>query len=356
MALPFFSKFLVFALVTSTLSVAGVDALVPPALVHTAVGAIAGSTGAIAAYPIDFVKSQLQTEEGRLKYKGGFDAAKDIIATSGPFALYKGLMVNVIGIAPEKTIKLSANSIVRGAMIGYFGYLPLAGEVCAGGIAGFSQVLVTNPLEVIKLKLQTSKMTVKDVMSQVHGIADLYQGAEACIARDVVFSAVLFPLYAHMKVAFAAAIVGGMGVSLESATFWADLLAGSFAAGPAALISTPADVVKTRLQQARSAIEDSEEQVLLGSTLADNDNQHHSQQVQVVSSDQLALVSGDLSKASFLDVMASIAKEEGPEVLFSGWFERVVRSVPQFGVTLCMFDLLTTLAINHGWLLEQVGH
>ena len=205
----------------------------PPALVHTAVGAIAGSTGAVAAYPIDFVKSQLQTEEGRRKYKGGFDAARDIVATSGPLALYRGLMVNVVGIAPEKTIKLSANSIVRGAILGHFGYLSIAGEVVAGGCAGLSQVLVTNPLEVVKLKLQTSQMSVKDVLSQLQSITDLYQGAGACIARDVVFSAVLFPMYAHVKVALAA---GLLGVGMESGTvdFLANLLAGSFAAAPAA--------------------------------------------------------------------------------------------------------------------------
>lgn len=228
-----------------------VDAMLvpPPAVVHTAVGAIAGSAGAIAAYPIDFVKSQLQTEEGRRKYKGGFDAAKDIIKTSphGPFALYKGLMVNVVGIAPEKTIKLSTNSIIRGALMGHLGYLPLVGEVAAGGFAGFTQVVVTNPLEVIKLKLQTSQMSLTDVISQLQGVADLYQGAGACIARDVMFSAVLFPLYAHLKVSLVTAL---MGVAPgESATFWANMLAGSFAAAPAAFISTPADVVKTRLRK-----------------------------------------------------------------------------------------------------------
>ena len=236
-------------LAANTLPVSKAMLVPPPSLIHTAVGAIAGSTGAIAVYPIDFVKSQLQTEEGRRKYKGGFDAAKDIIQTSphGPFALYKGLMVNVIGIAPEKTIKLSTNSIIRGALMGHFGYLPLAGEVAAGGFAGFTQVVVTNPLEVIKIKLQTSQMSFKDVMSQLQGVSDLYQGAGACIARDVMFSAVLFPLYAHLKVSLVAVL---MGVAPgESATFWANFLAGSFAAAPAALISTPADVVKTRLRK-----------------------------------------------------------------------------------------------------------
>lgn len=350
------SRFLVVAtllLVTTKRA----HALVPPALIHTAVGAIAGSTGAIAAYPIDYCKSQLQTEEGRLKYKGGFDVARDIITTSGPFALYRGLMVNVVGIAPEKTIKLSANRLVRAALLGHFGYLPLAGEVVAGGVAGFTQVLVTNPLEVVKLKLQTSQMTVKEVVSQLEGFADLYQGAGACIARDVVFSAVLFPVYAHSNVALAAAL---MGMGVDSASFWADLLAGSFAAAPAALISTPADVVKTRLQQARSEDVDSET-ALLGKLIKGDDNHdphHHAAvQMQFTSPSQLTMSTSPMKdEASFFVVMSSMAQDEGVEVLFSGWFERVVRSVPQFGVTLAMFDLLNTYAVNHGWLLEQAVH
>jgi len=376
---PFFSYYYYCCFICLSLALVvhliTTDALVlPPALVHTAVGAIAGSTGAIAAYPIDFVKSQLQTEEGRHKYKGGFDAAVDIVRTSpnGPFALYKGLWINVIGIAPEKTIKLSANSMMRGIVMSHFGYMPIAGEMAAGGFAGMMKVLVTNPLEVVKLKLQTSQMSVKDVFAQIQGVPDLYQGVGACIARDVIFSAILFPLYAHLKVALLAAAMTVMVVPGESAVFWANLLAGSFAAGPAALLSTPADVVKTRLQQAQNCVVQVEtypdsaiEQTFLASIQADNNEKTIQQQqqqqqqqqpvnVQVVSpSGQLAVQACiSLSDVSFLGVLDDLVQTEGPAVLFSGWLERVVRSVPQFGVTLAMFDLLNTYAIEQGWLLE----
>jgi Mitochondrial carrier protein len=347
-------------------------ALVPPALVHTAVGFLAGSSGAIAAYPIDYCKSVLQTEEGRAKYKGGFAVAADIVRSNGPFALYRGLWVNVVGIAPEKTIKLTANSMMRGFLTAQLGYLPLMGEVFAGGFAGATQVVVTNPLEVVKVKLQTSQMTVQEVLREVRGLADLYQGAGACIVRDVVFSAVLFPLYAHLKVAFLAVLLGiAPG---ESARFWADLLAGSIAAGPAAFIATPADVVKTRLQQARN--EDTLYSLPRGLAEANNavnagetSSIHRTattRQVRMAASSQVSAVTNthatehvDSSSAnnrtSFFHVTRDLVREEGPEVLFSGWFERVVRSVPQFGVTLAVYDLLNTYAISHGWLQEQVA-
>ena len=293
------------------------DALAP-FVVHTAVGAVAGSVGAFAAYPIDYVKSQLQTEAGRVKYKGGFDAAADIIKSGGPLALYRGVIVNIIGVAPEKTVKLGANSFLRGAIMAHCGYLPLAGEFIAGAFAGMTQVIVTNPLEVVKVKMQTSNMTVSEVMQQINGLKDLYNGAGACIARDMVFSAVLFPFYAHAKVLLLpvmTSLVGDHG----GPAFWSDLLAGSMAAGPAAFISTPADVIKTRIQQSRD--EDDEQLVF-------------------------AVDQG------FFQVGSVIVAQEGPAVLFSGCFERIVRSVPQFGVTLAMFDVLNDFAVDHGWLVS----
>lgn len=333
------------------LSLSVSEALVtPPAFTHASIGFLAGSAGAICAYPIDYVKSQLQTEEGRLKYRDGWHCAMDIVKTSpsGPLALYRGVLLNVIGVAPEKTIKLSVNTFARATLIAHFGYLSIMGEVIAGAAAGAAQVIVTNPLEVLKLKLQTSEMTIREVLGQIQGAGDLYQGVGACIARDITFSAILFPLYAHLKVMWAATLMSVAQGEGESITFWANLLAGSFAAGPAAFLATPADVVKTRLQQARKSLS---EMNLVDKVI--NSSDKIVPPIQIVYVDQLAVKGA--AAASFLDTMVLIANQEGPEVLFSGWFERVVRSVPQFGVTLAMYDLLNSLAIQHGWLLESAA-
>ena len=328
--------------------------MVPPSVVHTACGFVAGSAGAIAAYPIDFVKSQLQTEKGRAKYKSGIDAAVDIVKhePGGVFALYRGVGVNIVGIAPEKTIKLSVNNAVRAAIRAHFqGTLPLFGEVIAGGFAGMTQVTVTNPLEVVKVRMQTSDMTLKEVLGQLKSFGDFYQGAGACVVRDVMFSAILFPLYAHAKVAMAAFFVthasslatGGDDTAL---LFWANMIAGSMAAAPAAALSTPADVVKTRLQQAR---EGHNEILAIDSTTIDEDDLEELCVTTVtVAPDGSAAVGPTNCNTSFLQTVQSIVRDEGTSVLMSGWLERVVRSVPQFGVTLAVFDVLNTLAVQHG--------
>jgi hypothetical protein len=50
------------------------------------------------------------------------------------------------------------------------------------------------------------------------------------------------------------------------------------------------------------------------------------------------------------NVVQELIEEGGIPILFSGCFERVVRSAPQFGVTLAVFDVLNTMAMEHGWI------
>ena len=47
---------------------------------------------------------------------------------------------------------------------------------------------------------------------------------------------------------------------------------------------------------------------------------------------------------------AAIAADEGMDVLFDGALERVLRSAPQFAVTLSVADMLKAAAAAHGWL------
>jgi solute carrier family 25 aspartate/glutamate transporter 12/13 len=288
---------------------------IPSAVVHTAIGAFSGALGALSAYPFDMVKSQLQTDYGRKKYRGdGIAAATDIFQSSGPLGFYRGSLVNVAGIIPEKSIKLGMNDFFRMCFIDQSGCLPLVGEVLAGGLSGLCQVVATNPLEVVKVRIQTgdrsTKPSIIDVLRDVGGVGGLYKGAGACAARDVLFSALLFPSFAHAKVAvpiFLASIFGGV----EPSQFWCGLVAGSIAAAPAAFLATPADTVKTRLQQARDS-------------------------------------PSKVQDMNAVEMAQQIIETEGAEVLFSGSFERVVRSIPQFGVTLSLFDVLSTKAIEMG--------
>ncbi|NWS60735.1 CMC1 protein, partial [Chunga burmeisteri] len=269
-------------------------------------GSIAGAVGATAVYPIDLVKTRMQNQRssgsvvGELMYKNSFDCFKKVLRFEGFFGLYRGLLPQLIGVAPEKAIKLTVNDFVRDKFTKKDGSIPLPAEILAGGCAGASQVIFTNPLEIVKIRLQVAgeittgpRVSALSVIKDL-GLLGLYKGAKACFLRDIPFSAIYFPVYAHSKLMLADenGHVGGLNL----------LIAGAIAGVPAASLVTPADVIKTRLQVAARA--------------------------------------GQTTYSGVIDCFGKILREEGPSAFWKGAGARVFRSSPQFGVTLVTYELL----------------
>jgi len=190
-------------------------------------------------------------------------------------------------------------------------YFPL--EILSGAGAGASQVVVTNPLEVVKIRLQMQgetetmlraagkvpppRKTALDIVKELK-LAGLYRGTTACLLRDVPFSAIYFPAYAAAKTAIAASSEDGRLRPHHM------LIAGALAGIPAAGLVTPADVVKTRLQAAQR--------------------------------------SGEQTYSGIADALVKIYAAEGMSGLYRGALMRVARSSPQFGVTLVAYEMLHT--------------
>uniref|UniRef100_A0A3P9B0H3 Solute carrier family 25 member 12 n=1 Tax=Maylandia zebra TaxID=106582 RepID=A0A3P9B0H3_9CICH len=269
-------------------------------------GSIAGATGATAVYPIDLVKTRMQNQRstgsfvGELMYKNSFDCAKKVLRYEGFFGFYRGLVPQLIGVAPEKAIKLTVNDFVRDKFTEKDDTIPLFAEIMAGGCAGASQVIFTNPLEIVKIRLQVAgEITTGPRVSALSVVRDLgffglYKGAKACFLRDIPFSAIYFPVYAHTKTQLADE-QGRLG-PLQL------LSAGAIAGIPAASLVTPADVIKTRLQVAARA--------------------------------------GQTTYSGVIDCFKKILREEGFRALWKGAGARMCRSSPQFGVTLVTYELL----------------
>uniref|UniRef100_A0A3B4EQJ3 EF-hand domain-containing protein n=1 Tax=Pygocentrus nattereri TaxID=42514 RepID=A0A3B4EQJ3_PYGNA len=270
-------------------------------------GSVAGAVGATAVYPIDLVKTRMQNQRssgsfvGELMYKNSFDCFKKVVRYEGFFGLYRGLVPQLLGVAPEKAIKLTVNDFVRGKAMQKDGTVPLHLEILAGGCAGGSQVIFTNPLEIVKIRLQVAgEITTGPRVSALSVIRDLgffglYKGAKACFLRDIPFSAIYFPCYAHVKAGLADE-EGRVGPGRL-------LLAGAVAGMPAASLVTPADVIKTRLQVAARA--------------------------------------GQTTYNGLIDCFWKILQEEGPRAFWKGAGARVFRSSPQFGVTLSLSPFLS---------------
>ncbi|KAK2732001.1 mitochondrial aspartate-glutamate transporter agc1 [Myotisia sp. PD_48] len=278
---------------------------------HFALGSIAGAFGAFMVYPIDLVKTRMQNQRsarvGETLYLNSLDCAKKVIRNEGVLGLYSGVIPQLIGVAPEKAIKLTVNDLARGFFSNNdTGKIKLPHEILAGGTAGACQVVFTNPLEIVKIRLQVQGEIAKNVNGTPRrsamwivknlGLMGLYKGASACLLRDVPFSAIYFPTYAHLKSDF-------FGESPTHKLGVLQLLtAGAIAGMPAAYLTTPCDVIKTRLQvEARK---------------------------------------GETKYTSLRHAATTIMKEEGFKAFFKGGPARILRSSPQFGFTLAAYEVL----------------
>jgi solute carrier family 25 (mitochondrial aspartate/glutamate transporter), member 12/13 len=113
---------------------------------HFGLGAIAGAFGAVMVYPIDLVKTRMQNQRssrvGEKLYTNSIDCARKVIRNEGFRGLYSGVLPQLVGVAPEKAIKLTVNDLVRSRFTnketGAIGY-PY--ELLAGGFAGACQVV-----------------------------------------------------------------------------------------------------------------------------------------------------------------------------------------------------------------------
>ncbi|KAF4973602.1 hypothetical protein FZEAL_9280 [Fusarium zealandicum] len=276
-------------------------------------GSIAGAFGALMVYPIDLVKTRLQNQRGaqpgQRLYKNSLDCFQKVIRNEGFRGLYSGVLPQLVGVAPEKAIKLTVNDLARKLLTDKKGDIPLWAEMIAGGSAGGCQVVFTNPLEIVKIRLQVQGEVAKTVDGAPRrsamwivrnlGLVGLYKGASACLLRDVPFSAIYFPTYSHLKKdMFGESPTHKLGV-LQLLT------AGAIAGMPAAYLTTPCDVIKTRLQvEARK---------------------------------------GEAQYTGLRHAAKTIFKEEGFSAFFKGGPARIMRSSPQFGFTLAAYEVLQTM-------------
>lgn len=219
------------------------------------VGAVAGVVGTSCCFPLDMVKTRLQASGqpgSAVKYNGVGHVVRSIMSKEGIRGFYSGLGANLIGVTPEKAIKLAANEVAREYLQKPDGSIEFHHEVMAGAFAGFTQVTATNPMEITKIRMQmqtTLPVAERQGMVEVVrglGVKGLYRGCLSTWARDIPYSMIFFPLYANVRETFEENkfLLNDEG----SVSAGGNFVAGAAAAAVAAGAMTPCDVVKTRFQ------------------------------------------------------------------------------------------------------------
>jgi hypothetical protein len=132
----------------------------PPEHTRTFLAAgLAGGIQGLAATPIELVKIQLQSQNGRL-YRGPADCARHLYSVGGLRALFHGTGITVTREIPALGTYMTTYSAIRHHSTSPGHHHPsLAYDLLAGGTAGVASWLVTMPLDVIKSRLQSDCLT-----------------------------------------------------------------------------------------------------------------------------------------------------------------------------------------------------
>lgn len=192
-------------------------------------GGLAGVSVDIALFPLDTVKTRLQSSQGFMKaggFSGIYRGLASAAAGSFPTAATFFVVYETAKPGLEQSIGSTPAHMVAGAM----------GETCA--------CLLRVPTENVKQKMQAGvyKKTgeaLRGIMAG-QGVAGFWTGYGTTVAREIPFSMIQFPLWEGSKARLSA--------SLDRPLWpWESAACGSASGAFAAAVTTPLDVVKTRL-------------------------------------------------------------------------------------------------------------
>lgn len=193
-------------------------------------GACAGVFTDVALFPIDTLKTRLQSAEGFFK-AGGFRG------------IYSGLSAAALGSAPGAALFFSTYETAKAPARRFFKSDVLSQQAAASA-GEVVACMVRVPTEVVKQNMQVGQYgsfrgAVQGIMKD-YGYRGFYRGYLTTVGREIPFSLIQFPLWEGIKDKWSER--QGRRVSpLQGA------LAGAVSGGFSGFVTTPLDLAKTRL-------------------------------------------------------------------------------------------------------------
>ncbi|XP_033938241.1 mitochondrial S-adenosylmethionine carrier protein [Pseudochaenichthys georgianus] len=203
-------------------------------------GGCAGMCVDLTLFPLDTIKTRLQSPQGFQK-AGGFRG------------VYAGVPSAAVGSFPNAAAFFVTYEFTK-SLLGTGGGLaaPQAAPVTHMMAASLGEVvacLIRVPTEVVKQRTQASpsSSTYNMLLATLReeGFRGLYRGYSSTVLREIPFSLVQFPLWEYLKTLWSRR----QGHTLYS---WQSAVCGAFAGAVAAFVTTPLDVAKTRIMLAKA--------------------------------------------------------------------------------------------------------
>ena len=240
---------------------------------HLVAGGVGGTVGAIVTCPLEVVKTRLQSSASGFGSPGAATSVwrclRQVWALEGLPGLFRGLGPNLVGVAPSRAIYFWAYSSCKASLnSGRLLGAPdtPAVHVAAAATAGIISSISTNPIWVVKTRLQLDRelrpTSLGSVVRQVYregGLRAFYLGLTASF-YGTSETVAHFVVYEHLR-ARVAAWLGGDGQDLRH--FLGFMACGAVSKTGATCLAYPhgeavlvtptqtllAEVVRTRLRE-----------------------------------------------------------------------------------------------------------
>lgn len=285
---------------------------------NAAASTLGASVVALVVTPLDVMKVRMQAHVCPVGgvvpcadpgHVGGMrDALRKVVRADGVRGLWRGLSVTLALAVPTTGLYFSIYEAFMARAAAVDGMSDGAAAVLSGASARVVTATVASPVELARVRVQAGdRHGVVAIVQQVYrrdGAKALWRGLGPTLVRDAPFSAIYWGAYEMLKDPARSPLPAKM---LEREHKFAGyLMSGVGAGGLAAVLTVPADVIKTRRQA-------------------------------------LVASAGDRGPSGTYDIARAIYKEEGPRGLLRGVGPRVVKVAPACAIMMGTYELFKVI-------------
>lgn len=286
-------------------------------------GGIAGGFTNVVLHPLDTVKTKLQTRGSSALYSGPWDVVCKVLANQGVLGFYSGVQAAFVGSVMSSAIYFGTYELAKCIFSNVFSLPKTIMPPLAAALGNITSSAILVPKEVVKQRMQAGaagsarQVFLHTIKSE--GVIGLYAGYSAALLRNVPSNMISFSTFEYLKLAW-------LGQSKRSVLApWQSVLSGALAGALSAAITTPLDVVKTRLM--------TQAHLALSSAGMTGKKVEAAARAEAIAAYTYTGVSSTLQQ---------ICREEGVRALMKGVVPRVFYSACFSALGFCVFETTRT--------------